>query len=320
LNRDRFPSRRTTNREFRVPAPARSREVARSLGRAGVWTFAFDEQRPDAIRAAARAIEAMGYPALWLPEGMGGREIFSHLSLLLSATQRVVACSGILNVGARHAITTALGARTMAEAYPGRVVIGIGAGHEYQAEVRGTDYAKPWTRMRAYLEAMASQEAGGDAATAPILLAALGDRMLELAAARTLGAHSYFVPTEHTARARERLGPDPVLAVEQTVVLRSDRDAAERIARRFSAGYLSLPNYANNLRRLGFGDEEVAGSGSDRLVHATIVVGDVDRVRTRVREHLDAGADHVCVQVIDEEESDVCLPGLRELAPALLEL
>ncbi|MDP9296088.1 MAG: TIGR03620 family F420-dependent LLM class oxidoreductase, partial [Actinomycetota bacterium] len=282
----------------------------------------FDEQPPDAIRAAAREIEAMGYPALWVPEGMGSREIFGHLSLLLSATERLVACSGILNVGARHAITTALGARTLAEAYPGRVVIGVGAGHEYQAEVRGTSYAKPWTRMRTYLDAMTSPEAGGDATgeTAPILLAALGDRMLELAAERTLGAHTYFVPTEHTAHARERLGPDPVLAVEQTVVLRSDHDAAVRIARRFSADYLSLPNYANNLRRLGFGDEEVAGSGNERVVNATIVVGDVDRVRTRVREHLDAGADHVCVQVIDDEESDICLPALRELAPALLEL
>jgi probable F420-dependent oxidoreductase len=264
----------------------------------------------------------MGYPALWLPEGMGSREIFSHLSLLLGATERLVACSGILNVGARHAITTALGARTLAEAYPERVVIGMGAGHEYQAEVRGTSYAKPLTRMRAYLDAMASPEAGGDATggTAPILLAALGDRMLELAAERTLGAHTYFVPPEHTSRARERLGPDPVLAVEQTVVLRADRQAGERIARRFSADYLSLPNYANNLRRLGFGNEEVAGSGSERLVDATIVVGSVDRVRQRVRDHLDAGADHVCIQVIDDDGSDVGLPALRELAPALLDL
>src|SRR5205085_6990814 len=159
---------------------------------------------------------------------------------------------------------------------------------------------------------------GGEGAMAPILLAALGDRMLELARERALGAHSYFVPVEHTVRARRVLGPDPVLVVEQTAVLSSERDSAARIARRFSADYLSLPNYANNLRRLGYSEEDVAGSGSDRLVDATIVTGGLEDIRARVQAHLDAGADHVCVQLLGEEESDVCLPAIRELAPALL--
>ncbi len=298
--------------------PARSRELASSLGRVGVWTFAFDAQPPDAIRAASREVESLGFSALWIPEGMGSREVFSHLSLLLSSTDRLKCCSGILNIGMRDPIASAMGARTLEEAYPGRVVIGMGVGHSYQAEIRGVTYSKPVARMRAYLDAMAGPEVG-EGATAPFLLAALGDRMLELAAERTLGAHSYFVPVEHTERARGVLGSEPVLAVEQTAVLSTDREKAMRIARRFTEDYLSLPNYAQNLRRLGYSEDDVAGAGSDRLVDATIATGDVDAIAARVRGHLDAGADHVCVQLLGEEESDVCLPALRELAPALLE-
>jgi len=297
----------------------RSRELAGSLGRVGVWTFAFDQQPPDAIRAAAREIESLGFGALWVPEGMGSREVFTHLSLLLAATERIHCCSGILNVGAREPDAAALGARTLEEAYPGRVAIGMGVGHSYQAEIRGVTYSKPVARMRAYLDAMAGPEVG-EGVMAPLLLAALGDRMLELAAERTLGAHSYFVPVSHTERARSVLGPEPVLAVEQTAVLSTDRTRAMRIARRFTEDYLSLPNYANNLRRLGSSEDDVAGAGSDALVDATIATGDVEAITARVREHLDAGADHVCVQLLGEEESDVCLPALRELAPALLAL
>jgi probable F420-dependent oxidoreductase len=141
--------------------------------------------------------------------------------------------------------------------------------------------------------------------------------MLRLSADRTLGAHTYFVPPEHTARARRVLGPEPLLAVEQTVVLTADRSAAREIARRWAADYLQLPNYANNWRRLGYGDDVTAG-GSDRLIDAGIAWGSVDAVASRVRGHLDAGADHVCIQVISEDDTDVCLPQLRELAPALI--
>jgi probable F420-dependent oxidoreductase len=248
---------------------------------------------------------------------MGSREVFSHLSLLLSSTERIHCCSGILNIGARDPIAAALGARTLEEAYPGRVVVGMGVGHSYQAEIRGVTYTKPVARMRAYLDAMAGPEVG-EGAMAPLLLAALGDRMLELARERALGAHSYFVPVGHTERARRVLGPEPVLAVEQTAVLATDREAGMKIARRFTEDYLSLPNYANNLMRLGFSEDDVAGAGSDRLVDATIAVGDVDAIASRVRTHLDAGADHVCLQLLGEAESDVCLPAIRDLAPAVI--
>ena len=153
-----------------------------------------------------------------------------------------------------------------------------------------------------------------------LLLAALGPKMLGLAAERALGAHPYFVPVEHTAFARQRLGPGPVLADQQTVVLESAPSAARSIARTFGVRYLQTENYARNLKRMGWTDADIAGQGSDAIIDAVIAWGDVDRVAVRVREHLDAGADHVAVQVVGEDDLDPCLKELRELAPALLEL
>jgi probable F420-dependent oxidoreductase len=152
----------------------------------------------------------------------------------------------------------------------------------------------------------------------PRLLAALGPRMLSLSAERALGAHTYFVPVEHTAAARATFGPEPVLAVEQTVVLSDDPSRAREIARDWARHYLALANYANNLLRTGFSGEDVSGMGSDRLIDATIAWGDAEAVRRRVDEHLEAGADHVCVQVISGDDADACVPQLKELAPALL--
>jgi hypothetical protein len=144
--------------------------------------------------------------------------------------------------------------------------------------------------------------------------------MLELAAERALGAHPYFVPVEHTAFARKRLGPEPLLAVEQTAVLASDPAEARRVARQFAVHYLQTTNYANNLRRMGWSDQDIGGKGSDAIIDAIVAWGDADRIATRVRAHLEAGADHVCVQVVSDDENDVCLAQLRELAPALLPL
>jgi len=143
--------------------------------------------------------------------------------------------------------------------------------------------------------------------------------MLELAAERALGAHPYFVPVEHTAFARQRLGPEPVLAVEQTVVLETNPARAREIARGFAVHYLQTTNYANNLRRMGWTRQDIDGA-SDGVIDAVVAWGDPDKIANRVRAHLDAGADHVCVQVVGEDEGDVCLGQLRELAPALLEL
>jgi probable F420-dependent oxidoreductase len=176
--------------------------------------------------------------------------------------------------------------------------------------------------MRAYLDAMdlAASSAPEPEAEPRMVLAALGPKMLELAAERTLGAHPYFVPVEHTAFARQRLGREPVLAVEQTVVLESDPSQARPVARRFASGYLQAANYANNLKRMGWTTQDVTGGGTDAVIDAVVAWGDVDKIANRVRQHLDAGADHVCVQVVSEDENDVCLPQLRDLASALLEL
>jgi probable F420-dependent oxidoreductase len=151
----------------------------------------------------------------------------------------------------------------------------------------------------------------------PLLLGALGPRMLELAAERADGAHPYFVPVEHTVGARKRLGPEPFLGVEQAAVLASDREAGLRIARAFAKTYFALPNYTNNLRRLGWSDEDLAGEGSERLIDAVIAIGDVDAIVRRIRDHLDAGADHVCVQFREEQPADPALAAYRELAGAV---
>ena len=173
--------------------------------------------------------------------------------------------------------------------------------------------------MSTYLDEMdaARYDAPGERRP-PRVLAALGDGMLRLAAERADGAHSYFVPVAHTARAREVLGPEPVLAVEQTVVLQADSSAAREVARAFAVHYLELPNYANNLLRLGYTDDDVADGGSDRLIDAVISWGDEEAIAARVREHLDAGADHVCLQLRGPDSSDPRLDDLRRLAPALL--
>jgi probable F420-dependent oxidoreductase len=292
--------------------------VRERLGRVGVWTFAFDGLPAADVRQAVAEIEDLGYPALWVPEGGSSREIFAHLSLLLAATGAMTVCSGIANVTARHPEAMAGGARTLADAYGERAVVGIGIGHRYTAGRRRQEWEDPVGRMAAYLDDMEGARMGPDPEV-PVrrLIAALGPRMLQVAATKALGAHTYFVPVEHTATARELLGPEPVLAVEQTAIVSRDPAVAREIARPWAADYLELPNYANNWRRLGYGDD-IGEGGTDRLIDAAFAWGDVSSIAGRVREHLDAGADHVCVQVISGRDDDVCLPALRELAVALL--
>ena len=291
------------------------------LGRVGVWTFAFDARPWAQVETDVRAIESLGFPALWVPEGGGSRDVTSHLALLLGASERLTVCSGIANITAREADVLQAAAMSLADAFGDRLVLGIGVGHEYTTERRGVEWKGPLGRMRAYLDRMdAADHLPAPASPPQRMLAALGDGMLRLAAERALGAHTYFVPIEHTARARDVLGPDPVLAVEQTVVVSSDADEARRLGRRWAEDYLELPNYANNWRRLGYAEADVAAGASDRLVDAAIAWGDVDAVVERVGAHLAAGADHVCVQLIFDDDAEVGVPQLRELAPALLAL
>jgi probable F420-dependent oxidoreductase len=294
--------------------------LRRALGRVGAWTFTFDELLPDRIAADVRAIEAMGYSALWLPEGGGSNDILTNLGWALGASERLTVASGIANISAREPEVLARGAAFLGEAHGGRLVLGIGVGHSYSTERRGIEWDRPVARMRRYLEVM--DDATSPWPSAPRMLAALGDGMLHLAATRALGAHSYFVPVAHTAHARSVLGDEPVLAVELGVLPGVDDETARSWARAWSVHYLELPNYANNWRRMGFGDDDVAGHGSDRLIDAAFAWGSPEQIAERVRAHLDAGADHVCVQVIGAPDGDAAtdLRGLEELAPAILSL
>ncbi|WP_433510591.1 LLM class F420-dependent oxidoreductase [Nonomuraea sp. CA-143628] len=288
--------------------------LKRRMGRVGVWNSTLGGESASFERDAAAEIESLGYGTLWVGEGPKAKEALVHSAILLGGTRQMMIATGIANIWARDATAIATGANALAEAYDGRFVLGLGVSHAPLVSARGHDYSKPVSAMRAYLDAMDASEYGGPLPEpAPRLLAALRPKMLDLAAKRAQGAHPYFVTPEHTARARAVLGPDPVLAPEQTVVLDADPERARRTARRFMALYLALPNYANNLRELGWDDKDLADGGSDALVDAIVAWGDPETIIGRVRAHLDAGADHVCIQPLAETAGDM-LEHLRILA------
>lgn len=292
--------------------------VRERLGRVGVWLGQLGRLSAARERDVAQQIEALGYPTLWVTES--DKDIFAHAGFILGATERMTIASGIANVWAREPETLAFGADTLNDAYAGRFVLGIGIGHAKMV----ARYHKPLATMRDYLDRMRASvdERPTPVTPVPWLIAALRPKMLELAATKAQGSHPYFVPVEHTAEARAALGPDAVLAPELAIVLDPDPTTARATARRYMSLYLGLPNYTNNLRTLGYTDDDLADGGSDRLVDAVIGWGDVDAIKRRVDEHLDAGADHVCVQPLDfSEPADgryVPLEHLAELAPALL--
>jgi probable F420-dependent oxidoreductase len=297
------------------------RDLARRLGRVGAWSFALQRLPAAQELPAARELERLGLPTLWIPESLGSKDVLAHAALLLGATKEAVIATGIANIHARDPMAMANGARALADAFPGRFVLGIGVSHAPSVEMRGGSYANPIAQMTAYLDAMAAAQYAAPPLPEPVplVLAALGPRMLALAAERADGAHSYFVPVEHTPYARQHLGPEPCLAVEMTGVLTTDRSAGLAIARAFGRHYLALPNYANNLRRLGWGDVDIGNDGSDRLLEAVVAIGDVDAIVSRVKAHLEAGADHVCLLLREEKSSDPALAAYRELAAGLLE-
>ena len=294
-----------------------------SLPPVGLWTGALDMVPANRARQLAAELECLGYGAIWVPE-VAGRDPFVHLALLLSATDRIICATGIASIWARDAVTTSCAAKTLTEAFPERVVVGLGASHANLVQgLRGHDYRKPLTAMRAYLGDIGRAPYTAHRPTTPVryVLAALRRRMLGLAGERTAGAHSYFVTPEHTVRAREVLGPAPLLCPEQAVVLETDRDRARTIARAHTSVYLAQPNYVNSLRELGFTDGDLAPpGGSDALVDALVAWGSVDTVVGRVREHLEAGADHVAVQVLPTEKRGVPEEQWRQLAAPLIEL
>jgi probable F420-dependent oxidoreductase len=291
------------------------------IGRVGIWCGQFDFSPASVVRDAAREVQDLGYGALWTGEAVG-REVLTAAHLLLGASDTLVVATGIANIWARDALAMAAGQLALGEAFPGRFMLGIGVSHKPLLDVRGQDYGSPLSFMRAYLDGM---DHGYDvyrgerpASMPPRVLAALGPKMLELAAEKSDGAHTYFVPPEHTAAARDRLGPDKLLAPEQVCVLSTDAGRAREIARRHTASYLRLANYTNNLKRFGFDDRDFADGGTDRLVDTICAWGEVDAIAARVRAHLDAGADHVAVQVLVDDRRGLPRKEWAELAPALL--
>ncbi len=255
------------------------------LGGFGVWTthHALGE---DNAGAAAALVEELGYTALWL----GGSPQLPALRPLLAATERIVVATGILNVWQSDPERVAQDFAELDGEFPGRVLVGIGIGHP-EATSR---YARPLTAMREFLD-------GLDAAARPLpaerrCLAALGPRMLDLSAERSLGTHTYFVPVAHTRAARARLGPAALLAPELACVVDPGVESGRARAREYAKLYLGLGNYTRNLLDHGFAEPDIAGGGSDRLIDAVVPHGSAEHVAAVAREHVGAGADHVCLQ------------------------
>ncbi|CNG80886.1 putative F420-dependent oxidoreductase%2C MSMEG_4141 family [Mycobacterium tuberculosis] len=270
-------------------------------------------------RRTARRVEEAGYGSIWTNEAIGGREVFTQLGVMLAATERIVLGSAVANLWARHPATMQGAASVLADAYPGRLAVGVGVSVPERVEHSGMKWTSPLNRMREYLDGM---DASADAAPVPEipfprLLAALGPRMQELARDRADGALPASMPVEHTRAARERLGRDGLLVVMQLAILTPDPEEARATARRTQL--LSLPGspYLRALKDLGYTDEALAADGSDEVVDACFTWGDEAAIGERVQDHLDAGADHVAVTVLAPDlagSADL----FERLAPALL--
>jgi probable F420-dependent oxidoreductase len=288
------------------------------MGQVGIWSNALDRQPSRIAQTAASELEEMGFGALWIPEAIR-REPFVNAALLLSATSSLVLATGIANIWARDATATNAAMNTLAEAYPGRFILGVGVSNGPQVLVRGHEYQKPLEHMRSYLAQMDSALFDAPAPNErPIrLVAALGPKMLELAASSADGAHSYLVTPAHTSFARGILGPERWLVPEQGVVFESDPSTARRVARQHLAPYLSWPNYSRNFLRLGFTEEDLSDGGSDILVDGLVAWGDPVAVLARIQAHLNAGADHVAVQVLTATPEKLPTEQWRGLALAL---
>jgi len=274
------------------------------LGKLGVWA-AMDVLTAAEGAAFAQRVEGWGYAALWLPESRG-RNVMAHSAWLLANTARLIVAPGIANIYARDPMAMANGQRGLNEQSAGRFLLGLGVSHRPSVEgLRGHAYGKPVATMRSYLQAM---EAAPYAAPPPpepplTILAALGPRMLALSAELADGAHPYNVTPEHTAEARRILGPGKLLCPEIWVLLETDAAKARALGRQALGHYMQLENYANNWRRLGFGDTDLGGGGSDRFIDANVAWGDEGAIRRRIQQHWDAGADHVCIQSINPDGS-----------------
>ena len=268
------------------------------LTKPAIWFYLDELSAPQAAKFAQR-VERLGYSALWLPE-VSGRDPFVLAGWLLSQTTTLVIATGVANIYARDPIAMKAAQYALAEQSGGRFLLGLGVSHRPLVEdLRGHKYGPPLQQMRSYLSSLERAPYGGPEPEVrpPVVLAALGPKMLTLAAERADGAHPYMVPPEHTARAREILGPDALLCTEQKVVFERDAQEARRVARSSAAISmgLQLPNYRRSLMRLGYSEADFEDGLSDRLVDAVVAWGDEQALGARVRAHYDAGATCVCI-------------------------
>lgn len=287
--------------------------LMRTIAGTGIWNGTLRYGDPGAIAEAAAELEELGYSALWIPDA--GGDVFASVELLLESTRRTTIATGILNLWMHSPQDTAEAFTRLTTAFGERFLVGIGVSHAALIDAHESGpYRRPLDAMTRFLD-------GLDATSPPLpaehrVLAALGPKMLQLASARAAGVHPYNVTPDHTAQARQTVGPEALVLPEQAVALTRDATEARQLGRAHLAIYLSLPNYTNNLRRLGFVDADFADGGSDRLVDAMVAWGDEGAIRKRVDEHREAGADHVCIQVLGDEQP-FPFTAWRRLAPVL---
>lgn len=283
------------------------------LSGTGIWSSHLRYGDAGQAAEAAAELEELGYTALWIPD-VGG-PVLDSVANLLTATTTVTIATGILNLWMHEPAEVAAAHARLSSTHGRRFLLGIGVSHAplIDSKSPGT-YRKPLAATAAFLDGLDNAEQ--PVAAEDRVLAALGPKMLRLAADRSRGAHPYLVTPEHTAGAREKLGDGPLLLPEQTAVLSEDAEFARGIGREWVRNYLAMPNYANNLLRSGFAEDDVQ-SVSDRLVDAIVVWGNEEAILQRVNDHKAAGADHVCVQVLDSDLTALPLEQWRRLAPVL---
>jgi len=287
------------------------------LGQLGVWYF-FDGLSSPAAAEAAKRIESLGYGTLWLPETVGKSPV-ATASWVLSQTETLNVATGIINIYHREPGVTLALQNSLCEQSGGRFLLGMGVSHKPLVEgVRGLNYGPPVATMRAYLKKMAEAPytAVMPEAAPKTVIAALGPKMLELAASETAGAHPYFSSPDHTAMAREIMGPDAWLCPEQKVILESDPAKARELARPVAGIYQNLPNYRNNWLRMGLTEDDI-NQLSDKFIDTTFAWGSAEAIKARIRAHLDAGANHVCIQPVNPngQFGDLHWEALEALAP-----
>lgn len=269
----------------------------------GVFCF-FDGMSGAQTGQFARKVERLGYSSLWFAE-LFGREVFSHAAYLLSNTEKLIVAAAVAIVQKREPVTAWGAANTLAELFDGRFILGLGVSHRELQAMRGLTYDKPLSYMREYLARLKTVEyqAPKPKQPAPVVLGALLPKMMQLALSETQGTHTYFVPPEHTARTRATAGPDKWICAAQAVYLETDPVKARTAARKYTSFYLRLSTYSKHLGPLGFGPDDLANGGSDRLVDAIVAWGSVDKIRERIAAHYKAGATHVCIVPIASDGS-----------------